>query len=268
VIGLLTSQRHNPSQSAPTNHDSKSTGVVFNFYEQRPRFISSTTKRPCTADSQIGPLASFPAPSPNVTSPFSVSDTRYESALNEYGSWLEYRCSTERWRTQVRLAVAACDSEFLCLKYAVKMPLDWWQKQGIPDGISRLFCDNVKRWVKWRTVETGKVRKVQITDDFLDGGVAKYHVVTMDPAEELSADLTTSSGQGRLQFSDAHVGELPIEDEDVELNELLVADGRCELEKMLHEEEQFEQPVGSPLRMRFSDFVGQTLQDFNNSESL
>jgi len=50
-------------------------------------------------------------------------------------------------------------------------------------------------------VETGKVRKVQITDDFLDGGVAKYHVVTMDPAEELSADLTTSSGQGRLQFS-------------------------------------------------------------------
>jgi len=54
----------------------------------------------------------------------------------------------------------------------------------------------------------------------------------------------------------------------VELNELLVADGRCELEKMLHEEEQFEQPVGSPLRMRFSDFVGQTLQDFNNSESL
>jgi hypothetical protein len=69
------------------------------------------------------------------------------------------------------MAVAECDNEYLCLKYAVKMPLDWWQKQGIPDDISRLSCDNVKKWIKWRT---GKVRKIEISDD-LDGAGAKYN---------------------------------------------------------------------------------------------
>ncbi|KAN0070371.1 hypothetical protein V8E54_011240 [Elaphomyces granulatus] len=190
------------------------------------------------------PTSSFPpkgAPSPNVSSPFSVL-----SILNEYGSWLEYRCSTE-WRTQVRMAVAECDNEYLCLKYAVKMPLDWWQKQGIPDDISRLSCDNVKKWIKWRTGKTAQVPSI-----------------TMDSAEEISAG-STSSCLGRLQFLGAHVGE-PAKDEDVdvELSEPLATDGRrCELE-----EEQFERPVGSSLRARLSDFFGQTLQDFNNSESL
>ena len=72
------------------------------------------------------PTGKFPAQRCSLLPPptshrLQCSGSRYELILNEYGSWLEYRCSTERWRTQIRMAVAACDNEYLCLKYAVKI---------------------------------------------------------------------------------------------------------------------------------------------------
>jgi hypothetical protein len=37
---------------------------------------------------------------------------------------LEYRCSTQRWKSEARNAVAACEKEYLPLEYARKMPPD------------------------------------------------------------------------------------------------------------------------------------------------
>ena len=156
------------------------------------------------------------------------------------------------------------------------MPQDWWEGQGIKSGVSRMFCDNVKEWVKWRTEGNGKIKRVEVTD-VLDG-ITKYRVVIMNSAKEIPVDLTvetadltcsTSSGLGQLQLPDVHVNELPDEDEDGDAGfSVLAADSRPELEKMLAEEEQFsEQPVDSRLTRRISEFVAETLQNFNNSES-
>jgi hypothetical protein len=98
--------------------------------------------------------------------------------------------------------------------------------------------------------------------------MAKYSVITVDSPDEspLAADLSTLSAELLdAPFDELPaIGELPAVGEDAELNELLAADGHLELEKMLAEEEEFEQPAENGVRRRFSEHFAQRLQNFND----
>jgi hypothetical protein len=195
VVDALTAEKLNRQLTASDPY-SKSSGVVNNIYYG---------KRPDTASSQSKAHSTL-----RYSSPFSLYDdtAEHDVQLFEYGLWLEHKCQSQYWRKEIRKAIDLCDREVLCLEFARKRPLSWWLTHDVKEGVALMFCKSVKRWRDWRSLEVGKVRKVQKVVNA--AGIDEYKVITVclfeEPANDQLPDLPMMEGSlydiGLIPFSD------------------------------------------------------------------
>lgn len=236
VLDLLTAVKPEKRQPPPVP---ASSGVVNHHYYG---------KRPGTAASDKTPRKDSPGNS-LLSPPFRVHEARaiHDSLLREYGLWLQYHCSLEAWREGFCKAVNVCEKAFLRLEHARKKPLEWWHGNGIPEGIARMFCEDVKEWGKWRIAPNGMIRKVEPTglpepDDF--------RILTVDPPGGKSFPSQSSRTGLEAGFDfDAILGD--------HANESFIEEGiQDELEGLvaLREQQMIEaQPLDPFLEGRFSN---------------
>jgi len=113
-----------------------------------------------------------------------------------------------------------CEKAFLRLEHARKQPLEWWKGNGIPEGIARMFCEDVKEWEEWRIASNGMIRKVEPTslpepDDF--------RIIIVDPPGGKSSPSRTGFDEAGFDFDvilGDHTNEDFIEGNQFNQNEL------------------------------------------------
>lgn len=120
---------------------------------------------------------------------------QHDVVLRQYCLWLQYHCSSQRWRQEIRKAADVCETRFLPLEYAIKKPLEWWLERGVKEGIARMFCDDVKIWRNWRIAGDGRIKKVEAINS-PDRQSQMYHVTIVYPPAEMPLILPNSRFPG------------------------------------------------------------------------
>jgi hypothetical protein len=120
---------------------------------------------------------------------------QHDLVLRQYCLWLQYHCSSQRWRQEIRKAADVCETRFLPLEYAIKKPLEWWLERGVKEGIARMFCDDVKIWRNWRIAGDGRIKKVEAINS-PDRQSQMYHVTIVYPPAEMPLILPNSRFPG------------------------------------------------------------------------